>query len=99
MDSFDFAAQTAVGPTAIVSLVGNIKNNHTVEAKITGSPTVCTYRLEGSIDGSAWYPLGSTIAILTSNIWTVTSQPIRLIRCNLLTLTGAATIQFKWTGA
>jgi hypothetical protein len=97
-----FTAQTAVGAT---SASGTLKNgiaiNHTAELVVTGAPATCTYRLQGSRDGSTWFDISaSAITCTTTTVAFEANKPAVQIRGNLVTLTGgtAPTITLKYIG-
>jgi hypothetical protein len=99
MELYDFAAVTAVGPTSDISLLGNLKRTHTVDVQVTGTPSVLTFRMEASSDGVTWYDISGTQSSTVSMMFHIDAKPVRLIRFNVLSLTGTASIVFKWTGA
>ncbi len=57
------------------------------EVRLTGSPTSVQVDLEGSIDGSNWYQLGSHTATTDALNWTL-DKPVLFVRGNVVTLSG-----------
>lgn len=90
--SNSFAAQSAVGATS--ALVPTfIPQTHTAQLIVTGGPTGCTYRLQGSNDGGAtWFNISAAdITCTTTTSSFEVNKPGVRIRGNLLTLTGGTT--------
>lgn len=77
--------------------------NYTIDVTVTGTiPTACTFRVEGSYDGSAWYGLDTTAPAAqscTANFMEhIAYRPVNFLRVNLVTLTGGTSIIFHFTG-
>lgn len=69
---------------------------YSIDAYVTGTlPSVCTFEVQSSPDGVVWNtgadtPTGDvSCASLTDKLYSITSKPVRYIRINLGTLTGA----------
>lgn len=95
-----FTAQTATGATSTLALSGVVAQ-HTVHLVTTGSPTGCTYRLQGSVDNSVWFNISDADITCTSTITTFyANRPSLRIRGNLLTLSGgtAPTVTLHYAG-
>lgn len=89
--SRSFTAQTATGQTTGYTL-GGILINHTANLVVTGAPTGCTYRLQGSRDGTNWFNIsGTDITCTASAVASYANFPAQYVRGNLLTLTGGTT--------
>lgn len=75
-------------------------DTHTWTIILTGAPATLQVDLEGSIDGTNWFPLDSYTGLITA-MRHVVNKAIRQIRANLITLTGVnptvtvATIHMK----
>lgn len=88
---------TAAGTTQSVWAESNY---HTVQVVVSGSPSACTVRLEGSLDNNSWVDLSGTQSCTTSpTMFHVDGKPVTYVRVNLLSFTGAssATITYKGT--
>jgi hypothetical protein len=82
------------------SAVRTSANYHTVQVVLTGSPTGCSVRLEGSLDNSNWFDLSGSQSCTSGNImFHVDGKPVGYARANLLTLSGGtsptATISYR----
>lgn len=96
-----FPAQTAVGATATTGLMRGLPINHTAELIVTGAPTTCTYRLQGSRDGITWFNLSAAdVSCVATTVAFESNKPAVTVRGNLVTLTGgtAPTITLKYIG-
>jgi hypothetical protein len=94
-----FTAHTATGATT--SAVVNGTMTHNSQLIVTGAPATCTYRLQGSNDGTNWFNISAADITCTTTINSVTVDvPTRLIRGNLLTITGgtAPTVRLYYIG-
>lgn len=97
--SGSFAAQTAVGQT--LSLGTGVTNTHTSQLVVTGAPTGCTYRLQGSNDSVTWFDISaSDITCTSSTVSHTVDKPSLYVRGNLLTLSGgtAPTVRLHYAG-
>ena len=97
-----FPAQSLTGTTDSLAM-GSIPqppSKHTVQLTVAGSPSTCTYRLEGSLDGSLWSDLSGTQSCTASVMFHVVDKPVSWLRGNLLTLSGGSspTVQFTYQG-
>lgn len=93
-----FAAQNATGQTT-----GFLAStfNHAIELIVTGSPSTCTYRLQGSIDNSTWFNISaSDITCTSTTVAYEVDKPVVYVRGNLATLSGgtAPTVTLKYAG-
>lgn len=97
-----FAAQSGTGNTASSGALRSSVNFHTIHLVVTGAPAACTYRLQGSANGSVWFNISAADITCTSSITTFegTAKPTRYIRGNLLTLSGgtAPTVTMHYVG-
>ena len=85
-----FAAQSGTGQTATFD-PKVVPGNHSIQLVVTGSPTGCTYRLQGSNDGTNWYNISAADITCTSTTQAYEqNKPARLLRGNLLTLSGGS---------
>lgn len=75
-------------------------NYHTVTVVVTGSPSACTVRLEGSLDDSNWFDLSGT-QTCTSNVMFSVGGPrtATYTRVNLLTWTGGTNAVITYRGS
>lgn len=95
-----FAAQNATGQTAAL-LINAIATNHSIGLVTTGAPSGCTYRLQGSRDGTNWFNISASDITCTSTVLSnEASKPFPRVRGNLLTLTGgtAPTVTLHYVG-
>lgn len=102
---FTFPAVTASGPTGALqfSNAATRPSNYTIDVTVTGTPTACTFRVEGSSDNATWYGLDTTAPASTSCTASfmehIVSKPVLYLRVNLVTWTaGGATAVFHYTG-
>ena len=101
-----FTAQTAVGQTtgyavASAGAQAGIPVNHTIELITTGAPSGCTYRLQGSSDGTTWFNISAAdITCTSSTVSFEANKPAKYVRGNLLTLTAGTspTVTLKYIG-
>lgn len=96
-------AVTATGACTSFALQapnGQLPGAFTWQVIPTGSPSAISTTLEGSIDGSTWTTL-DTSTNTSGEVRSVTGKPIRVLRCNLGTLTNGTnptvTCQFTVT--
>lgn len=92
--------QTATGQTAAISMRG-IAISHSIGLVVTGSPTGCTYRLQGSRDGTNWFNISATDITCTSTTASYeANKPWPQVRGNLLTLSGGTspTVTLHYAG-
>jgi hypothetical protein len=82
-------AVTAAGSGA-ASTYSTTRQNFGLQVNTTGSPTVATINLEGTLDGSHWFKLAqwNLSNQATGDIVFATMTPVLGIRANLITLTG-----------
>lgn len=80
-------AVTATGAGAAVVLPEPL-SRFTSYATVTGAPTAVSAILEGSLDGTSWFPMNSHSA---GGVLYFTSGPVKYVRGNLATLTGGTT--------
>ena len=96
-----FVTQSATGATATSGLMRGIPVWHTAELIVTGAPATCTYRLQGSRDGTTWFNLSAAdVTCTTTTVAFESGKPAVSVRGNLLTLTGgtAPTVTLKYVG-
>lgn len=97
-----FPAQTAVGQTAGSGALRGTPTSHAIHIVSTGAPTGCTYRLQGSANGSVWYNISAADITCTAAGGTAfeTGKPTRYVRGNLLTLVGGTspTVTLHYVG-
>lgn len=98
----DAVDSTGAGPSWRVQMG---VREHTVAMVSTGSPTVVTVLLEGSLDGITWYVLAehnwiSAELSASKAMFHVTSKLVTYVRLNLDTLTAGTspTITGKYEG-
>ena len=95
-------AQTATGQTAAISVSNKgILTSHTIGLVVTGGPSGCTYRLQGSRDGTNWFNISAAdITCTSSTVAYEANKPFPRVRGNLLTLTGgtAPTVTLHYVG-
>lgn len=86
-----FTALSATGSTA--AFIVNGSSTHTTQLVVTGSPTGCTGRLQGSNDsGTTWFNITAADITCTSSITSsTTGVSAYAVRFTLLTLTGGTT--------
>lgn len=94
-----FDAQAATGQTSAFDT--KVAARHTSHLVVTGSPVSCTYRLQGSNDGTNWFDISASDITCTSTAVSHTvDKAARYIRGNLLTLSGgtAPTVRLHYAG-
>lgn len=79
--------------------------NYTIDVSVSGTaPATCTFRVEGSSDGTTWYGLDvtspSTTSCTASYMESIYYRPVQLLRINLTYTQGDNTTQvvFHYTG-
>lgn len=92
--------------TGAVSSIRCEANYHTLQVVITGTPTACTVRLEGSLDNTNWADVSGTQSCMgtlssgaTGVVFHVDTKPLSYVRANLLTFTGATSAQITYKGS
>jgi hypothetical protein len=97
-----FTTQTATGATAAgFTQTRGIPVNHTAELIVTGAPATCTYRLQGTRDGTTWFDISaSAITCTTTTVAFEANKPAVNVRGNLVTLTGGTSpsVTLKYIG-
>ena len=85
-----FTAQTATGTTASLNLdkLNIAPVDATAQLNVTGSPTTCTYQVEGSLDNVTWFDLSGGQTCTSSLMFHLDSKPVNYIRGNLTALSG-----------
>lgn len=84
-----FTAQTGTGATTALAAPMSVMTHHSIQLVVTGAPSTCTYRLQGSNDNTNWFNISASDITCTSSTQAYeTSKPARWVRGNLLTLTG-----------
>lgn len=80
--------------------------NYTIDVTVSGTaPSVCTFRVEGSSDASAWYGVDvsspSTNSCTANFMEHIASRPVRFLRINLTYTQGDTTskVVFHYTGS
>lgn len=95
---YDFAAVTSAGAGTVLDLRKSLIKSHTIEVSVTGTPSACTYRVEGSSNSNNWYDLSGTQACTSNGMIHIDPKPVRFLRINVITLVGTASLVFQWTG-
>ncbi len=105
---FTFAAPTGASAQMFdVTRFGGFASKHTLQFKVTGSPSGCAFRLDGTNLGPEDNPTDSDFADLsgaitcTSNgVVSVVNKPIRTVRMYRSTWTGGSsptlTVYYSW---
>jgi hypothetical protein len=90
---------SATGATAAAHL-SVVAHKHTVAAVPTGSPTGCSVKLEGSLDGTTWFDLSTAQTCTSAIMFHVVEKPVLVVRANLTALSGgtAPTVVVKYLG-
>jgi hypothetical protein len=90
-------ATTAIQP--IESATSKVPSKHTVQVVVSGSPSACTIRLEGSEDGTNWADFSNTQTCTSTLTFHVVDRVSTYIRVNLLTFDGtSAKIYYRGGG-
>lgn len=77
---------SANGSTDSVNLDG-VHRTFTFQTVVTGSPASFTLTLQGSLNGTTWYTLGTTTAV-AGEAQFVVDKPAQFVRATLSALTG-----------
>ena len=111
IDSSGYLYVTAVPPTQVLTTLLNavvvptigattdtifLLSKHTWEIVVTGAPANESTNLEGSINGTTWYILDTSI-ITTSEMRHVVNKPVRYVRGNCTVLPGG-TVTVRYIG-
>jgi hypothetical protein len=94
---YDFHLISQVGPTEFIDLRSIIPSNHTISTKVTGTPSVCDFVVEGSSDGVLWASISTTHSCTTYSMFHIAYKPVRYLRVRVVDLTGTANLAFQWT--
>jgi len=73
-------------------------NYHTVQVIVSGSPSACTVRLEGSLDNSNWFDVSGTQTCTSNLMFHVDGKPLTYTHVNLLTWTGGTNAVITYRG-
>jgi hypothetical protein len=98
---YDFATVAGTGYTEYINLAaqGIPFNNHTIELSITGTaPSVCTFQVEGSSNGTNWYSISGSQSCTASEMFHIITKPVRYLQVHVLTYTGTGVLFFQHTG-
>jgi hypothetical protein len=95
---YDFHVISAVGPTEYIDLRSIIPANHTITTKVTGTPSVCDFVVEGSSDGTLWYGISASHSCTSNSMFHIAYKPVRFLRVHVIDLTGSASLAYQWTG-
>jgi hypothetical protein len=113
---YTWAPVAQTGPLGVASvdqylafsqLTAGVPQYHTVDFAFTGTPPVtCTFRVEGSSDGTHWYGLDVTSpaseSCTTSNMEHIPFKPVRALRITIVSYSagdGTTAVVFNYTGA
>jgi hypothetical protein len=86
---------TAAGPTPST---WSQSNYHTVQVIVSGAPSACTVRLEGSLDRVNWFDVSGTQTCTSNVMFHVDGKPLNFARINLLTWTGGTNAVITYRG-
>lgn len=89
------ATLTGTGTTAALWVESNF---HTVQVVVTGGPSACTVRLEGSLDNSNWFDVSGTQTCTSSVMFHVDGKPLTYTRVNLLSWSGGTNAVITYKG-
>ncbi|MGA8762263.1 MAG: hypothetical protein WB562_05170, partial [Candidatus Sulfotelmatobacter sp.] len=83
-----FSPQSATGATQgwDVSFTGAYL--HSISLTVTGAPSTCTYKLQGSVDGTIWMDLSPATACTSSTVFQAGPAAVNQVRGNLVSLSG-----------
>jgi hypothetical protein len=91
------ATLTAAGTTNSQAVNANY---HTVQVIVSGSPSACTVRLEGSLDNTNWFDISGTQTCTSNLIFHVGGpRSVTYARVNLLTWTGGTNAVINYRGS
>jgi len=93
-------AKTVVGEGDAVQVPHNIAN-HSWEIKVTGAPSACSVKLQGSLDETNWYDLDASTTT-TSELRHIANKCVKYIKGNFISVTGgspAPTVTVRWMPA
>lgn len=106
---YTFPTVSAVGPLGNGLTLDNQTiprpSNYTIDVSVNGTaPTACTFRVEGSSDGTNWYGLDVTAPATNSctagMMEHIANKPVLILRINIVAYTGTTgTVVFHYTGA
>lgn len=73
---------------------GAVRTTAVMQVTAAGSPTAGAVQLQGSLDGTAWYPLGSAQTITTAGttVTVVTNSATRFARASVTTAIAGGTV-------
>lgn len=82
------SAATATGAGAVFNLM-LCHGNFTMAVTVTGAPASCAVQLQGSLDNTNWYNMGSATSNTSGTaVVNATNMPAQYVRANLTTLSG-----------
>lgn len=109
--SYDWAtavsATGALGSYVDQTLLPQVPRAVSIDWTVSGTaPSACTFRVEGSADGTSWFGLDATspaadpVACTASNMVSIVDRPVRKIRVVIVTYTagdGTTSVKFHYT--
>ena len=95
-----WTAQTTTGATDTANVAKVSPSVHTLALTVTGSPAGCTYRLEGSLDGTTFFDLSGAQTCTSSTMFHVVQKKVTYVRGFLITLSGGSspTVALAYVG-
>jgi hypothetical protein len=83
-----FATQNATGATPGFDVSFTAAYWHSISLTVTGAPSACTYKLQGSVDGTIWMDLSPAVACTSSTAFQAGPAAVNQVRGNLVSLSG-----------
>lgn len=96
-----FPAQAAVGAGTGLNVAAVAPGRHTLQVAVTGSPTTCTVRLEGSLDGVSFFDLSGAQSCTSATMFHVADRVVLYVRPYVVSLSGGTspTVRVRYLGA
>ena len=97
MAAITFLNAVSSATTSTIKQLPHLVSEHVFTTLITGSPTAVTLVLEGSIDGTNFFTLGTSTSTSSEMVFVV-DKPVTYVRFDLTTWTGGTDITVLWEG-
>jgi hypothetical protein len=85
-----FATLSAPGATEATDVSFTGAYLHSVSVTVAGAPSTCTYKLQGSVDGSVWMDLSPATVCTSSTVFQAGPAAVEQVRGYLVSLSGGS---------
>lgn len=86
-------------PVDLLSDTGTVRKSHALQVSVTGTLTALAAAVEGSLDGTSWYPLAVDVTAVAGALQVTPTAPVRFVRGVVRSMTGAGTVTLLYVAA